>query len=260
MTVALSSTSGQRIFKDALAVRNTVFRDEEHLSTRPDQDEYDELPSATHVVVYVNSEPAAAARLLLPSERVARTRGGHFGLPLEQLLDLASLKSAGMRPAESGRVAVLKKYRKSEVIVWLLASIYWASRNTGVNAWVAAANGETDVPRDARLIARVASAQQLDSPVRVHALAPSSPPANPAAAFYNAAHWELARQSRFSELPLPGVLKLFTQKMGARLMGSPLYIPEFSRWAYPLCAWLNEIPRSTLEQFDALAQSAHRAP
>lgn len=258
ITLGLSSIAGERIFKDALTVRNTVFKNEEHLIISSDEDAYDGLPSAMHVVVYVDSEPAAAARLLFPDKRVAQARGVQFGIALEELLDLSSLKSVGLLPAESGRVAVLKKYRKSEVVVWLLAGIYWASRNSGVNALVAAANAETDTQGDALLMARVVSAQRLDSPLRVSALAPSVPPVNPTASFYKAAHWELARQARFSELPLPGVLKLFTQKMGARIMGVPLYIPEFSRWAFPLCSRLDGIPEKTLEQFNSLERDAQR--
>jgi hypothetical protein len=48
------------------------------------------------------------------------------------------------------------------------------------------------------------------------------------------------------------VLTLFIHKMGARLMGAPLYLPEFSRWAFPISALLCEVPRKTLERFDAL--------
>jgi hypothetical protein len=204
----------------------------------------------------VNSEPAATARILFPNASVAQAKGRHFGLALEELVDLSPLKQAGVIPAESGRVAVLRKYRKSEVIVWLLAGIYWATRDMGADVWVAAANAETDSPRDARLMARVAAVEQLQSPLRVSHRALSWNPEDPSTPFYKARHWELARQWRFSELPLPGVLRLFTQKMGARVMGAPLYIPEFSRWAFPICAWLSEIPEQTLEQFQALAQHA----
>jgi predicted GNAT family N-acyltransferase len=258
ITLALSSTLGQSIFKHALIVRNIVFRDEEHLITQTDHDEYDELSSTKHIVVYVNSEPVAAARVIFPNTRVARAKGGLFGLPVEHQFDLSPLMRAGLIPAESGRVAVLKKYRKSEVILWLLAGIYWVSRNSGVNAWAAAANAEVDALRDTRLMARVALARGLQSPVRVSAHESPPPPGQPSAVFYKPEHWELARQGRFGELPLPNVLSLFSGRMGAKFMGDPLYLPEFARLAFPIVARLNEIPEETLEQFKSLRLHTHR--
>lgn len=258
--LALSSTGGRRVLEDALAVRNAVFGEEERLLTRPDRDEYDELPSAQHLVVYVNDEPAAAARLLFPNTRIARATGGYYGIALEHLVDLSPLRSAGLIPAESGRVSVLKRHRNSEVIIWLLAGIYWASRNTGINAWVAAVNLETDVASHARLVERTVSARKLASHLLVTSLAPSAPPPHPSVRFYKAKHWELARQWRFHELPLPRALRLFTERMAARGMGPPLYLPEFARYALPVCARLSDVPRESLERFEALEQQAHHAP
>ncbi len=258
-TVALSSRSRPSILKDALTVRNTVFGEEERLLSKPDQDTYDGLGSTTHVVVYWDSRPVATARILLPNREVAHAEGRSFGIAVEELLNLSPLKESGMIPAESGRVAVLKRYRKTAVIQRLLACIYWVSQQAGVDVLVAVANAETDATDDAWLMAEVASAQLLDGPWRVAGRAPSFPPTHPSTTFYKEPHWELARQGRLSELPLPGVLKLFTHKMGARVMGAPLYIPEFSRWAFPISALLSEMPEQPLEQLIPLEHEARCA-
>ncbi|WP_224367092.1 GNAT family N-acyltransferase [Hyalangium versicolor] len=240
---------------DALIVRGTVYNKQERLSHGADEDEYDYYHSTRHPVVYDDSKPVATNRLLFGNEQIAHTRSRHYGIALEDLLDLSPLKEVGLAVVEFGRLAALEEYRRSKAIRLLLAGAYWTSRDTNADLWVAAANAESDVLEDALLMARVASARRLDSPLRVGARTPSSPPANPSKTFYTPMHWALAQQGYLSALPLPQLLTMYVEKFGALVMGEPLYIHEFSRWTLPISAWLKRIPARTLAQFNALEKS-----
>lgn len=251
---------GQDDISDALLVRRSVFMKEEKLCTGPDEDAYDRLHSTKHLVVYDDWRPVATARLLFCNSEVARATGGLCGVALDQQLDLSPIVASGLRLAESGRVAVLSKYRKSEVIWRLLAGIYSVSRSNGAKVWVAAVNAETDDSTDVWIMTQVVRARHLKGPWRIRARAPSSPPANPSKVFYKEGHRALAREKKFNQLPLPHVLALFTRKMGARVMGSPLYLPEFSRWAFPISALLRQVPRKTRERFKALTSPTSPQP
>lgn len=244
---------------DALAVRDAVFGKEEGLLNGPDEDEYDHLHSTRHLVVNAGSRPVATARLVFPNGEVALRKGGHFGIALEELFDLSPLHVSGLSLVESGRVAVLREYRKRGVTGRLLAGIYAVSNHAAVDVWVAAANGETDAEDEALLMCEVAEARQLDAPWHVSARTPSSPPARPAQRFYRQQDWELARQGQLDQLPLPEVLTLFMLKMGARRMGAPQFLPEFSRWAFPISAVLREIPAPTLAWLKSLEPTAYRS-
>jgi len=240
---------------DALIVRHLVFGVQERLLSKPDVDEYDYLPSTRHPVVYKGSQPIATARILFRNATVARARGRHFGFALEELLDLSPFIASGLSVAESGRVAVLRKHRGGLASWILLAGIHEVSLRAGTDVWLAVANAETDSATEVSLMARVARERQLEGPWRVSARVPSSPPANPVATFYEEPAWELANQGELSRLPLPEVLTLFTQRMGARIMGDPLFLSEFSRWSFPIFAMLGGIPASTLDRFDSLAMA-----
>lgn len=239
---------------DALTVRKAVFDGDEGLLSKPDEDEYDYHPSARHVVVYDDLKPVATARVLFRNEEIARIKGVKFGLAAEEWLDLSPLEESGKVPAECGRLATLKEYRKKRVTRLLLAGVYWVTRDAKADVWVAAANAQTMAPYDAYLMSQVVSVRSLEGPWCVSARTSSLPPAHPTVSFYEASHWALALQGRLSELPLPQVLTLLFEKMGARVMGAPLYLPDFSRWAFPICAFLGELPARTLAQFNALEQ------
>ena len=255
--VAFSSTARPDILRDALTVRNTVFGEEEQLLSKPDQDEYDGLSTTIHIVIYAYSWPVATARIILSNGEIARVLGRHFGIGLEDLFDLSPVKELGRVVAESGRVAVLKKHRATVVSQALLASITWVARQAGVDILVAAANTETDATDSVWLMARVISARQLKSRLYVIADAPSDPPDHPRKLFYEAEHWKLAEQGRLRELPLPRTLKLFLLKQKGRVMGDPLYLPEFSRWAFPILALVSRMPESP---FDLTSSLEHQVP
>jgi len=240
----------------ALALRKYVFGDEEGLLSKPDEDEYDYLPSTKHLLVNDGLKPVSTARLLFRNDDVARDKEVIYGLAVEELLNLFPLNGSGKVPAECGRIATLKEYRrKTGATRLLLAGAYWVSRDAKVDVWVATVNAQTAAACDAYLMSQVASARRLEGPWCVGARVHSMPSIHPPTTFYEAPHWARALRGELRELPLPEVLTLFVNKMGAHVMGAPLFLPDFSRWAIPISAFLSEIPARTLTQFNALEQA-----
>ncbi len=250
----------QRQLDDALRVRWAVFGAELRLLEGPvppaprEVSCFDTLETTVHLVVYADETPVATARLLLPNPEVALVTGEHLGIELEQKLDLTEVGGPGLVFAESTRFCILKAWRHSEVLVWLQAGLYKESRRRGVTHWIASANTETDSAEDARLIFQVAAHKGWVSPRwRLKARTFVQPPAVPNAPFYTGPERARARQGRLDGLRLPRTLSLFAHKMGARFVAEPLYDVNFRRFSLPLVAALDEIPRSTLARFEALA-------
>lgn len=257
-----------------LEVREDVFAKEEQLLSGSDEDKYDRLRSARHLVAYVIGRPVGTIRLVLSDAQVANAMGGSLGIPFEEKQDLSALCRSGHMVAETGRVAVMKDYREKRywartyrtqqlqarpVIMHLLEALYWVSLQARVTVWVAGVNLQTDSVADALLMAQVAAARKLEGPWRISARACAAPPAVPSTLFYGEAEWERARLGQLGKLHLPPVLTLFTRKMGARVIGAPVFDPMFTRMAIPISAVLGEIPEGTLEQFEALDQDTHPA-
>ena len=250
----------QRHLDDALSVRYTVFGAELGLlgSSAPSAPRevncFDTLATTSHVVVYADEVPVATARLLLPNQEVAHATGRRWGIALEEKVDLSSVDGTGLLFAESTRFCVLNPWRHSDALLWLMAGLYWESRERGVTHWIASANMETDAEEDARLVYQVAKYKGWLSQ-RWHVPSHSSPPPpeTPLAPLYS--EWERAgaRRGQLEGLRMPGVLSFFARKMGARFISEPLYEPAFQRYSLPLVAALNEIPASTLRRFDALS-------
>ncbi|WP_240462427.1 GNAT family N-acetyltransferase [Myxococcus sp. CA018] len=113
----------QQELDDALRVRWVVFGGELRLMARrglPTQREvngFDTLSSTVHLVVYVEHEPVATVRILLPNPEVASSTGGVLGVEMEQRLDLTGLVEPGQVVAEAARFCVLRQWRHSEALI-----------------------------------------------------------------------------------------------------------------------------------------------
>ena len=127
LSVRVATT--QRELDDALRIRWTVFGAELGLlgSTPPSAPRevncFDTLDTTVHVVVYAGAEPVATSRLLLPNPEVARACGGWLGIDLERKLDLSHVGGPGLVFAESTRLCIVKAWRHSEAVLWLLAGL-----------------------------------------------------------------------------------------------------------------------------------------
>jgi hypothetical protein len=256
----------QRQLDDALRVRWNVFGEELRLlggalpPVPREVDCFDTLPTTVHLVVYAGSKPVATSRLLLPNPEVSLLTGQRLGIALEQKLDLSGVAGPGLSLAESTRFCILKEWRHSEVLVRLQAGLYQESRRLGVSHWIASANTETDCAEDAELLFHVATAQRLVSPRwKVTTLCAHAAPELPEAPLYTPLQRLRACQGQLEGLRLPRTLALFSRKMGARFIGTPLYDAGFRRFSMPLIAALDDVPATTLALFDALASDAPRA-
>jgi hypothetical protein len=254
----------QKHLDDALRVRWTVFGSELGLLETPppalrEVHCFDTLETTLHFIVYDDQRAVATARLLLPNPEVASTTGRPLGLDLEQKLDLSPLCVPGVTPAETTRYCVLRRWRGSEALLLLNASMYQESRRRGVSHWVAAANMETDSLEDARLVCRVAAHEGLVSERwRVESRIHPEGPTAPVAPLYSPQQRWHAREGLLDGLRLPRTLGLFARKLGARFVGDPLYDMQFRRYALPLVSALEDIPPSTLAHFEALTASPQR--
>jgi L-ornithine Nalpha-acyltransferase len=248
-TLTCHITTTHQQLDDALRVRWEVFGTELELLGRPahtvprENNGFDTLETTAHVIVYADGVPVATTRLLLPNPEVARATGGRWGIDLESKVDLSELGGPNLVFAETTRFCILKGWRRSAVLMWLHAGLLQESRRRGVTHWVASANTETDSAEDARIAFQVATHQGLLSTRwRARTLAYPKPPEVPAAPIYTPEERERARQGRFEGLRLPGVLSLFSGKLGARFIAEPLYDAGFRRFSLPLVAALEDVP------------------
>jgi predicted GNAT family N-acyltransferase len=237
----------RREIDGALRLRWAVFGEELGLlGERPAQrevDDYDLLETTIHIVAYADGEAVATGRVLLPSTEVARARGWGVGIDLEGRFDLGPLAVAGSGNslAEATRVCVLRPFRHGGVTVALLTAMIQEGRRRGVTHCVTAANTQTDVAEDARIIEQVAAQRGLVS-LR-HRLSPLVRPAPQAATrapLYDAEARRRAAAGDTAGLPLPRPLEVFT-RMGLRLAGAAIYDTRFRRFAVPMVGVVDEM-------------------
>ncbi|WP_318784782.1 GNAT family N-acetyltransferase [Myxococcus xanthus] len=128
----------QQELDDALCVRWVVFGGElrlmagQELPTQREVNGFDKLSSTVHLVVYVEHEPVATVRILLPNPEVASATGGVLGVEMEHRLDLTGLVEPGQVVAEAARFCVHRQRRHSDAVVLLQAAFYAESRRRGV--------------------------------------------------------------------------------------------------------------------------------
>ncbi|MFP2958452.1 GNAT family N-acetyltransferase [Myxococcus sp. 1LA] len=249
----------QQELDDALRVRWAVFGGELRLMegrgvpTRREVNAFDTLPSTVHLVVYVEREPVATVRILLPNSEVASATGGVLGVEMEQRLDLTGLAGPGQVVAEAARFCVRRQWRHSDAVVLLQAAFYAESRRRGVTHWLATANLETDSEVDARLIQQAFAHHGWLSPHwKVRTPAGAVRPTVASAPFYTPEERERALEGRWHTVRLPRSPTLVARRMGARFISEPLYDASFGRFTLPLIAALEDIPISTLARFAAL--------
>lgn len=249
MTLHCEVARTQKQLDDALRVRWAVFGEELGLVAGPrpaaprEVSPFDTLETTSHVIVYADRQPVAAARLLRPNLEVAEASGGRLGIDLETKYDLSQLDAPGLQLAETTRFCILKAWRGSEAATHLFAGLYQESLRHGVTHWVASANTETDSLEDARIAFRVAAYHGLVSTEwqmkhRAHAL----PPEQPEAPLYTPEERQRAHEGHLDGLQLPRPLASFARRIRARYLGAPLYDAHFRRYALPLVAPLGSMP------------------
>ncbi len=223
-------------------VRWLVFREEEKLlsstlfSTGRELDCFDTLKSTLHLIVYVDDEPVAVARLLGKNPAVARVNRCHLGVPLEAQCHIVSGLGPGTQVAEVSRLAIRMKWRGNPLVFQTLrGGLYAASRRRGDTHWLGVSNAHTDSLEDALHVYQEASRRKLISStwrLEPKALgAPATPPRRP---WYSPSQRQRALSEENVRLPLPPTLSLVTKRVRAQVAGGPIYEPDFNSYALPI--------------------------
>jgi hypothetical protein len=242
-----------REIADAQRVRWIVYGEEEQLlppAAGRDGREIDarDHDGAVHLLAYAGDEPVGTIRLL-PARAGHRApdacRAGALGLDLESRFVLTAPPAPALALAEVTRYCVVRRYRCTPVARMLHAALAAESRRRGITRWLAAANMETDVARDAALVHALVCTRHLVDP---HFHAEPRPPAArqpmpggpPRAAggrrCYTDDEHRRAADGYIADLRLPRTIALFTTKLGARCIGAPAYDPTFNVFALPIVA------------------------
>jgi len=178
-------------------------------------DARDAEPGTAHFIVRAGADVVGTVRLLFP----APTRA------------LAALAPWGCAPAEITRFCVRRAYRNTGVTPALFAALRAESVRRGITHWVAAANTETTIAREAAFACRIARAKGY--------VAEPSP---------GGGRDQTAPDLDYvlASLDLPRTLSVFARRMGARFAGCPIYDPYFGVFALPLVVALAGAPDARL--------------
>ncbi len=230
----------RRQIDEALRLRYQVFAEEleylDHAHTRVPReiDPFDTLETTIHFVAFVDDTPVGTARLMLPNDEVARNSGSSFGFDIESKFDLTPLLRANMQLAETMRYCVLQRARQTNVGSVLHAEGVRTSLHLGITHWIACANTETDSPEDARLIHSVGASRGLSHPsLTLAPLNPSAAPTESRYPFFSPEEKSLAGTTP-TLMRYPRLLTMYVQRMGAKLVGPPLYDPRFRMYSIPI--------------------------
>jgi len=230
----------RRQIDEALRIRYTVFAEEcdyldpaRRLVPR-EVDPFDTLDTTYNIVAYVEDRAVGTVRMHLPNLEVATVMGSQFGFDIESKFDIGGLAQTTMRLAETMRYCILTQYRHTHIASALHAAVVQISNRTGITHWIGCANTETDSLEDANLIHSIGRRSgrvhgQIHIEPREHTL-PIHEPRHPffTTAERHAAHAD-AVNARF-----PRILAIYSQKMGARLIGPPTYDHRFRMYSIPV--------------------------
>lgn len=208
-----------------------------------ESDDLDHLDTTIHFIAHIGDQYVGAARLLLPNQEVASANNLALGVSLEQQYRIVHGVGPSVLPAEVSRLCVLPELRRSRALLILFSEILRESRKRGVTHLLGAASLETSSAEDAAMAYTIARHQGLISldwrmePRALLAPTPSFPPSR-----YSLLQRLCALHGEFSELKLPPLLSLAVRKMGARIVGEPVYDPYMRVYALPIVAAVDSIP------------------
>lgn len=225
---------------DALRIRYTVFAEEcDYLDpTRRfvprEVDPFDTLDTTYNIVAYVDGNAVGTVRMHLPNAEVASATGSQFGFDIESRFDITKLGTMNIRLAETMRYSVLTKYRNTHVASALHAAVVQASRNAGISHWIGCANTETDSFEDAALIHSIGRRCDLvHDQIRIEPREHAHSAHETRHPFFTTAERHAAHTNA-SPPRFPRILSIYTQRMGARLIGPPIYDARFRMYSIPV--------------------------
>lgn len=225
---------------DATRVRHEVFAQElenldpvRHAVPR-EVDAYDPLLTTIHLVAYVDGKAVGAARIITPNAEIARATGTLFGFEIESKFDLTNLALQNLQLAETMRYCVVARARRLPVAAALLREGVRVSRDLGITHWIGSSTIETSVPEvAARVESEGASLGIVHRDIRITPRKAACPVRAPQNARFEASECCLSR-IRPSNFNFPRVLSMYSQRLGARIIGPPLYDARFRGYSIPI--------------------------
>lgn len=225
---------------DALRIRHLVFAQElknidpvRHAIPR-EVDPFDMLETTIHFVAYIDGVPVGAARMLMPNVEIARATNTLFGFDLESKFDLTGLVQKNMRPAETMRYCVLASARNKPVAGAMIREAARISRRLGITHWLGSATIETNTPESAARIESVGATLGFvhrDIRIAPRTITCASNDIRPH--FIDTSRRCLS-QAPPSNVEFPRVLTMYARRLGARIIGPPLYDTRFRGYSIPI--------------------------
>jgi L-ornithine Nalpha-acyltransferase len=225
---------------DALRIRYLVFAQElenidpvRHAIPR-EVDSFDMLETTIHFVAYLNGAPVGAARMLTPNVEIARVTNTLYGFDLESKFDLTNLARPNIQPAETMRYCVLASARKKPVAGVMIREAVRISRRLGITHWLGSATLETTTHETAARIESVgATLGFAHRDIRIAPRTMTCPSNDIRQHFLNTSACRLS-QSPPSNVEFPRVLTMYARRLGARMIGPPLYDARFRGYSIPI--------------------------
>jgi hypothetical protein len=224
---------------EALRIRHVVFAQElanidpvRHAVPR-EVDPYDMLETTIHFVAYLDGTPVGTARMLMPNPEIARATGTVFGFDMESKFDLASLAQKNIMPAETMRYCVIATARNKPVAASMVREGIRISRRLGITHWIGSATLETSTPEDAARIESVgANLGFVHRDIRIAPRTVTCPSNDLRHVFFDTSGC-LSRLPP-SNVHFPRILAMYARRLGARIIGPPLYDARFRGYSIPI--------------------------
>jgi len=219
--------------------------------------DFDQAPTAHHVVVFHGDEPSGTLRVSLPNFEFAEamTQNGLprlFGLEDEDSFDLASLWPLRDSLCEVARVALISRFRKGIAFSKLLAGLVVTARKERRRWLFGTVDCATSRTDDGDLVYRVAAHKKLVNSDYVvtgrwgEAGADDLDSVFDGASFYDDDQRARAAAGAYEGLPLPPAIETFASALGARIIGRPARHVHFEgRLVIPMLADLSCLPPAT---------------
>ena len=225
---------------DALRIRHLVFAQElenldpvRHVVPR-EVDPFDMLETTIHLVAYIDGTAVGAARMLTPNPEIARATNTLYGFDIESKFDLTGLAQKNIRPAETMRYCVLASARNKPVAAIMIREAVRISRRLGITHWVGSATIETNTPETA---ARIESVGEnlgfMHRDIRIQPRFITCPSNDIRHAFFGTSGCSLSHVPP-SNVQFPRILTMYARRLGARIIGPPLYDARFRGYSIPI--------------------------
>lgn len=197
-------------------------------------DGFDLIPTTVHFLAYLDGKPVGTARMILPNPDVARDMQTHFGFDIETKFDLSNLAKTNVRVAETMRYCVLPGARHTSVALAMIEEGARVSRDLGIDYWIGSSTIETSDAEEAQRIASWSARMGLvHRDIRITPRNGACPPLDepPEQLVFPEPRLSLVSPSNNN---LPRILSMYSRRLGARIIGPPMFDQRFRGYSIPI--------------------------